>query len=150
MENHLKWYRTWTHFLGTKQANPLFNFCVGVWVGGHPRANVPFRSKDAQENSTFSDIIVVTEGDRGKMVSYEKLTKNWWLRGLKLRGFTWNQRSTPSFIYENDQRTIYHCKSSKIWFWKEILTETFAVLLSGIGSTSPLTVERKFWHLATY
>ena len=27
----------------------LFNFCVGVWVGGH-RANFSYRSKDALEN----------------------------------------------------------------------------------------------------
>ena len=27
--------------------NPLFNFCVGVWVGGHPPANFSHASKDA-------------------------------------------------------------------------------------------------------
>ena len=29
---------------------PTFNFCVGVWVGGHHRANFLHRSKDALEN----------------------------------------------------------------------------------------------------
>ena len=28
--------------------NPLFNFCVGVWVGGHAPANFLYISKDAQ------------------------------------------------------------------------------------------------------
>ena len=34
-------------------SNTLFNFCVGVWVGGHPRANFLHGSKDVQENCTF-------------------------------------------------------------------------------------------------
>ena len=38
------------------------------------------------------------------MVSNEKLTKNRELRGLKLRGLTRNQISTPHFIYQNDHR----------------------------------------------
>ena len=38
------------------------------------------------------------------MVSKEKLTKNRKLRGLKLRGLTRNQISTPHFIYQNDHR----------------------------------------------
>ena len=33
--------------------NPLLNNCVGVWVGGHPRANFS-HTKDSQENSTVS------------------------------------------------------------------------------------------------
>ena len=28
--------------------NQLFNFCVGVWVGGHAPANFSYISKDAQ------------------------------------------------------------------------------------------------------
>ena len=38
------------------------------------------------------------------MVLNEKPTKNWKLRGLKLRGLSQNQISTPDFIYENDHR----------------------------------------------
>ena len=38
------------------------------------------------------------------MVLNEKPTKNWKLRGLKLRGLGQNQISTPHFIYENDHR----------------------------------------------
>ena len=34
----------------------------------------------------------------------EKLVKNTILRGLKLRGLTWNHMNTPYFIYEIDQR----------------------------------------------
>ena len=45
----------------------------------------------------------VTGGDRGNMVLNEKLTKNWRLRGLKLRGLRQNQISTANFRYENDQ-----------------------------------------------
>ena len=37
------------------------------------------------------------------MVFNEKLTKNWRLRGLKLRGLRQNQISTANFRYENDQ-----------------------------------------------
>ena len=38
------------------------------------------------------------------MVLNEKPTENWKLRGLKLRGLTRNQISTPQFIYQNDHR----------------------------------------------
>ena len=37
------------------------------------------------------------------MVLNEKLTKNWKLRGLKLRGLRQNQISTANFRYENGQ-----------------------------------------------
>ena len=37
------------------------------------------------------------------MVLYEKLTENWKLRGLKLRGLRQNQISKTNFRYENDQ-----------------------------------------------
>ena len=37
------------------------------------------------------------------MVFNEKLTKNWKLRGLKLRGLRQNQIGTPHLIYRNDQ-----------------------------------------------
>jgi len=77
---------------------------VGVWVGGHPRANLWHISKDAQENSTSFDINVVVGGDGANMVLNEKPTKNWKLRGLKLRGLRRNQISTANLIYQNDQR----------------------------------------------
>ena len=84
--------------------NRHWNICVGVWVGGHHATNFSHRSKDAQENSTSFDINFITGGGREKGVSNEKPTKNWKLRGLKLRGLIWNQISTPNFTYENDQR----------------------------------------------
>ena len=37
------------------------------------------------------------------MVLHEKPTKNWKLRGLKLRGLGRNQIITANFIYQNDQ-----------------------------------------------
>ena len=77
---------------------------MGVWVGGHGATNFSHISKDAQENSTSFDTDVVTGGDRGKMVLNEKLGKNTILRGLKLRGLTWNQMNTPYFLYKIDQR----------------------------------------------
>ena len=42
-------------------------------------------------------------GDGANMVLIEKLTKNWKLRGLKLRGLGRNQITTANFIYQNDQ-----------------------------------------------
>ena len=48
---------------------------MGVLVGGHETTNFSHISKDAQENSISFDIFVVTEGDRGKMVLNEKLSK---------------------------------------------------------------------------
>ena len=42
--------------------------------------------------------------DGANMVLHEKLTKNWKLRGLKLRGLRRNQISTANFAYQNDQR----------------------------------------------
>ena len=62
-----------------------------------------YRPKEAPENSTSFDTNVVTEGDRGKMVSNEKLTRNRKLRRLKFSGLKRNQTNTPNFIYENDQ-----------------------------------------------
>ena len=38
------------------------------------------------------------------MVSYEKLTENWKLRGLKLCGLGRHQINTPDYIYQNDRR----------------------------------------------
>jgi len=61
---------------------------VGVRVGGHHATNFSQISKDAQENSTSFDTNVITGDYRGKMVLYEKPTKKWKLRGLKLRGLT--------------------------------------------------------------
>ena len=43
-------------------------------------------------------------GDGANMVLNEKPTKNWKLRGLKLRGLSQKQISTPRFIYQNDHR----------------------------------------------
>ena len=43
-------------------------------------------------------------GDGANMVLNEKPTKNWKLRGFKLRGLGQNQISTPHFIYKNDHR----------------------------------------------
>ena len=43
-------------------------------------------------------------GDGANMVLSEKSTKNWKLRGLKLRGLRQSQISTPYFIYQNDHR----------------------------------------------
>ena len=39
--------------------NPLFNFCVGVWVRGQDGTNFSHISKDAQDNFTSFDINVV-------------------------------------------------------------------------------------------
>jgi len=77
---------------------------VGVWVGGHLRANLWHISKDAQENSSSFDINVVVGGDGANMVLNENPTKNWKLRGLKLRGLGRNQISTANLIHQNDQR----------------------------------------------
>ena len=43
-------------------------------------------------------------GDGANMPSNEKLTKNWKLRGLKLRGLSQNQIITANFMYQSDQR----------------------------------------------
>ena len=80
-----------------------FKFCVGVWVGGHPRANFPDRPKDAHHFTSF-DINVVAESDRGKMISNLKLTKNRKLRGLKLRGLRRNQIKTSYLTYQINHR----------------------------------------------
>ena len=84
--------------------NPLFNFCVGVWVRGQYATNFSHVSKDAHENSASFDINVVVVGDGANMVLNEKPTKNLKLRGLKLRGLGKNQIGTPCITYENDPR----------------------------------------------
>ena len=71
---------------------------MGVWVGGHRRTNFSHISKYAQLNSISFDINVVTEGDRRKTVSNEKLTKMK-RTGLKFRKLTLTQMGTPYFIY---------------------------------------------------
>ena len=82
--------------------NQLFNICVGVWVSGQHAANFSHLYKSAHENSSSFDKNVVVVGDGPNMVLIEKPTKNWKLRGLKLRGKSQNQISTPRFIDEND------------------------------------------------
>ena len=77
---------------------------MGVWVGGHHGTNFSRKSTDAQENSASFDTNPVLEGGGANMVLYEKPTKNWKLRVLKLRGLSQNQISTPYFTYENDRR----------------------------------------------
>ena len=84
--------------------NPFFNFCVGVWVRGHDGTNFSHISKDAQENFTSFDTIVVPGGGWGNMFFNEKPTKNRKLRGFKLRGLRQNQINTPNIICLNDQR----------------------------------------------
>ena len=77
---------------------------MGVWVRGHHAANFSHISKDAPENSTSFDTKVVVVGGGANMVLNEKPTKNWKLRGLKLRGLRRNQISTANLIHQNDQR----------------------------------------------
>ena len=77
---------------------------MGVWVRGHDGTNFSHISKDAQENFTSFETIVVPGGGWGNMVLYEKPAKKRKLRGLKLRGFRQNQISTPYLTYENDRR----------------------------------------------
>ena len=55
--------------------NRIFNFCVGVWVGGHEATNFLHISKDAQENSTYFDTDVVTGSDREKWFWMKNLSK---------------------------------------------------------------------------
>ena len=77
---------------------------MGVWVWGHHAANFSHISTDAQENSTSFDTKHGVREDWGRPPTPEKLVKNTILRGLKLRGLTWNQMNTPYFIYETYQR----------------------------------------------
>ena len=56
--------------------NPLFKFCVGVWVRGQDGTNFSHISNDAQENSTSFDTDFVLEGGVGNMGLNEKATKN--------------------------------------------------------------------------
>ena len=56
--------------------NTLFNFCVGVWVGGHPRAKIDIFWSKSHDS-----------GAQWVKPTNENPAKNWKLRGLKLRGF---------------------------------------------------------------
>ena len=55
--------------------NPLFNFCVGVWVRGQDGTNFSQISKDAQKKSTSFNTDIVLGGGWGNMVLNEKPTK---------------------------------------------------------------------------
>ena len=74
--------------------NQLFDFCVGVWVGGHSPATLSHTSKDAQFNFTSFDTNLMGAIGRRKKAMTEKQSKKWILRGLKLRGLRQNQIST--------------------------------------------------------
>ena len=64
----------------------------------------------------------------------EKLSKNWILRGLKLRGLWRNQIITLNYIYQNDQRYKIFTSSD---FGNETPTH--------MGPTNAITkIERKF------
>ena len=67
--------------------NQRFDFCVGVWVGGHSPATLSHTSKDAQFNFTSFDTNLMGAVERRK--SYDRKTvQKWILRGLNLRGLT--------------------------------------------------------------
>ena len=68
-------------------------------MGGQDAAKFSYVSKDAQENSTSFDTNPVLGGDGANMVLNEKRTKNWKLRGLKLRGLSQNQINSPYFLH---------------------------------------------------
>ena len=77
---------------------------MGETVGGKsPEVSRVF-SKDPLMNSEHFDTNLMGAADCGYMVSAKKPAKKWILRGLKLRGLSWNQMNTPYFIYEIDQR----------------------------------------------
>ena len=58
--------------------------------------------KDEQQNSSSFDILVLRSGGTN-MNFNEKPTEKWKLRGLKLRGFSQNQKSTPDQINEYEK-----------------------------------------------
>ena len=53
--------------------NPVLNTCVGVSVGGHPRANFSHTAKDAQNNSTSVDPNLMTVGYIGLKITGVKI-----------------------------------------------------------------------------
>ena len=73
-------------------------------MGGHHRANFLYRPKDAPGNFTSFDTNVVAEGDRGKMVSNEKLTKNLKITGVKI---SWVDNKSNKYPY-------FHTRDSRI------------------------------------
>ena len=53
-------------FLEPNIENPLFNSCVGVWVGGHPPTNFcTHESKDVLENFISFDAYEIPATGRG-------------------------------------------------------------------------------------
>ena len=52
--------------------NPIFNFCVGVWVGGH----LMVAQEGCTKNSKSFDTDVVTGGDREKGFWMKNRPKN--------------------------------------------------------------------------
>ena len=78
--------------------------CVGVRVWGHHGTNFWHVFLDSLLNFTSFDTKHGVGEDWGRPPTREKLVKNTILRGLKLRGLTWNQMNTPYSIYEIDQR----------------------------------------------
>ena len=98
----------------------LFDFCVGVWVGGHPPPTQTYIKRCAMK---FHIFWYQSYGRHrtSKKAMIEKLFEKWILRGLKLRGLIWNQISTPNYVYQNDhrnktyKRVILRIKRSRIW-----------------------------------
>ena len=66
--------------------NPCFNFCVGVYIGGHLATNFLHKSKDAEEDCASFDTSIVIGGRRGIIVSFKKPAKTYTFCGFKLRG----------------------------------------------------------------
>ena len=56
--------------------NHLFDFCVGVCVGGHPPAILSHTSKDAQLNFTSFDTNLMGAAQRGKTLCRKNDPKN--------------------------------------------------------------------------
>ena len=68
------------------------------------------------------------------MILYEKLTENWKLRGLKLRGLRQNQISKTNFRYENDQcikiNTVVHFEIETPTNMTTTHAESFSIFLN--------------------
>ena len=67
-------------------------------MGGQLATNFLHESKDALENCASFDTSIVTESQRGIIVSLEKPPKTYTFCGLQLRGLTQNQISTLGII----------------------------------------------------
>ena len=91
--------------------NPITVFKQLIIDDGVTSRSSFFQNIFSKKSKSEFQILVCRPYSTPEKLLNEKVSKNWVLRGLNLRGLRWNQISTLYFIYQNDQRKKIYAMS---------------------------------------